>query len=90
MRWRLFRGFDEAMWRTFRSCAWMTESEAGLDGLVRAVEERSFMLDGHAVHDGGLLDRFVDESVGPLLDSMHETCLCVYRDFDRRGVIVLK
>lgn len=150
MRWRLYRGFDESMWRYLRTCTWMTESEAGLDGIVRAVEERSYpreslvlqeyrdsRIDDYSMYwtsvfgenkaipmgvdyieeyiksnsleddfarfksenpfagilalDGaGFLDYIVETNVLPVLESMHSQCLCVYRDFDRHGILVTK
>lgn len=150
MSWRFFRGIDESVFPLFLVSEWRTEREAGLEGIVKAVEEldwprenellleyRDSRIDDYReywkgisgqkklvpmdldsireyIGENRLSDDFrsfgearprlaidfmeaaelreylVESNLAPLMESLNCQCLCVYRDFDRHGIMVTK
>ena len=150
MKWRIFRGIDDSVYPLFLVSEWRTEREAGMDGLVKAVEEldwpresellleyrdsriddykaywkgisgksKAVPMDPESIRDyigenrlwddfkafdqahprlatdfmeaAELRDYLVESNMLPLMDSLRCQCLCVYRDFDKHGIMMTK
>lgn len=150
MSWRFFRGIDDSVFPLFLVSEWRTERDAGLEGIVRAVEEldwprenellleyRDSRIDDYKeywkgisgqkklvpmdldsirdyIGENRLSDDFkafgdarprlaidfmeadelreylVESNLAPLMERLNCQCLCVYRDFDRHGIMVTK
>ena len=150
MRWRIFRGIDESVYPMLLVSEWRTESEAGLDGIVGAVEDadwpresellleyRDLRLEDYQAYWEGVLGQnkavpmdvdsirtyigknrlledfeafgrahprlatdfldaaglrkyLIEVNLVPLMEKLRCQCLCVYRDFDRHGIMMTR
>lgn len=154
MKWRIFRGIDDSVYPLFLVSEWRTERDAGLEGIVKAVEELDwprenellleyrdsriddynaywkeitgktddetmvvpmdlesirnyigenrlsddFMAFGEArprlatdfMEAEEMRDYLVESNLAPLMERLNCQCLCVYRDFDRHGIMMTK
>lgn len=154
MKWRIFRGIDDSVYPLFLVSEWRTEREAGLEGIVKAVEELDWPresellleyrdsriadytaywkritgktddetmavpMDLESIRDyigenrlwddfkafgearprlatdfmeaAEMRDYLVESNLAPLIDRLKCQCLCVYRDFDRHGIMMTK